>query len=302
MNTTKKRVPRERQLFTGESLHIITDPGVHPREEWLEQVKTVKSRSQIKKAIEQQKILNARNSGRILLERKLREKGLKQDTAKWIKSNPVRNALKLEKLSEKKFLQEIGLQKRPLNQFLKKYKLLNYKNTVSLKGMVNREFWGNIFSTDKNIFMIDDIHNPLIKMSKCCFPIPGDKIFGFIHDDKEIEIHLSECKKFSRSKKNHQTDKIPIDVAWKISKKIKRIHIINIQVVDGTGILFQITKIIKEAGVAIINSETSIKKNKEANIRIKLDYMNWPVFHKIVEKLRPLKFVKKIWEESNQKI
>ena len=97
-------------------------------------------------------------------------------------------------------------------------------------------------------------------------------------------------------------NKIPIEVAWKISKNIKRIHVINIQVVDGTGILFQITKIIKDAGVAIINSETSVKKNKEANIRIKLDSMNWPVFHKIVEKLRTLKFVKKIWEETHQKI
>ena len=59
----KKRVPRERQLFTGEALHIITDSGIHPQEDWLNQVKTAKSRSQIKRAIEQQKILNARNSG-----------------------------------------------------------------------------------------------------------------------------------------------------------------------------------------------------------------------------------------------
>ena len=66
--------------------------------------------------------------------------------------------------------------------------------------------------------------------------------------------------------------------------------------------MFQITKIIKEAGVAIINSETSVKKNNEANIRITLDSMNWPVFHKIIEKLRTLKFVNKIWEEPIQKI
>ena len=86
-------------------------------------------------------------------------------------------------------------------------------------------------------------------------------------------------------------------MAWKISKNIKCTHTINIHVNDGTGILFQITKIIKEAGVAIVNSETSSRKNKEANIRIKLDKMNWQVFHKIIEKLRPLKFVKRIWEE-----
>ena len=104
--------------------------------------------------------------------------------------------------------------------------------------------------------------------------------------------------KITLKNKRPLVDKIPIDVAWKISKKITRSHILHLQVIDGTGILFQITKIIKDAGVAIINSETSSKKNKEAEIRIKLESVSWPVFHKIVEKLRPQKFVKKIWEET----
>ena len=302
LNTSKKRVPRERQLFTGEALQIITDSGVYPREEWLSQVKTAKSRSQIKRAIEQQKILNAINSGRILLDRKLREKGVNLVTEEWIKSKSVKEALKKEKLSSRKFLQEIGLQKRPLQQFLKKYKLLNFERTGRLKEMINSEFWGNIFRSEKNIFMIDDVQNPLIKISSCCFPIPGDKITGFILDDKEIEIHLSDCSKLFSEKNKKQSNKIPIEAAWKISKKVKRSHIIHIQVLDGTGILFQITKIIKEAGVAIINSETSVQKNKEADIRIKLDSVNWTVFYKIIEKLRPLKFVKKIWEEPLQKV
>ena len=72
--------------------------------------------------------------------------------------------------------------------------------------------------------------------------------------------------------------------------------------IDEKGILFKITKIIKDASVAIINSETAAKKNKEADIRIKLESISWPVFHKIVVKLRPLKFVKKIWEEFTDSI
>ena len=91
VGTTKKRVPRERQLFAGEALQILTDRGVQPREEWLEQVKTTKSRAQIKRALEQQKITSARNSGRTLLERKLRDYGDEQGTEKWIKSKAVKD-------------------------------------------------------------------------------------------------------------------------------------------------------------------------------------------------------------------
>jgi RelA/SpoT family (p)ppGpp synthetase len=298
VGTTKKRVPRERQLFAGEALHILTDRGVQPREEWLEQVKTAKSRAQIKRALEQQKIISARNSGRTLLERKLRDYGDEQGTEKWIKSKAVKEALKAEKISANKFFQEIGLQKRPLKMFLRKYKLLQYQYTGRIKEMIGSEFWGNIFGGDKNIFLIEDIQNPLIRLASCCFPIPGDKITGFICNDHEIEIHVTNCSKLTRKNKRLQQNKIPIDVAWKISKKITRSHIIHFQVIDGTGILFKITKIIKDAGVAIINSETAARKNKEADIRIKLESVSWPVFHKIVEKLRPLKFVKEIWEES----
>ena len=297
VGTTKKRVPRERQLFAGETLLILTDPGVQPREEWLEQVNTSKSRSQIKHALEQQKVISARNYGRTLLERELRKFGVEKGADNWIKSKGIKEALKIEKLSANKFFQEIGLQKRPLKMFLRKYNLLEYQQTGRLKEMLGTEFWENIFGGNKNVFLIEDVKNPLIRLASCCFPIPGDKIRGFICNDQEIEIHVTNCSKLTRKNKRLQQNKIPIDVAWKISKKITRSHIIHFQVIDGKGILFKITKIIKDAGVAIINSETSAKKNKEADIRIKLESISWPVFHKIVVKLRPLKFVKKIWEE-----
>ena len=198
---SKKRVPRERQLFTGEALQIITDPGVHPKESWLDQVKTAKSRSQIKRALELQKVVSARNSGRVLLERKLREKGEQQGVEKWLNTKPVKNALKEEKLTANKFLQEIGLQKRPLQKFLRKHKLLDFKQSGRLKGMINHELWEKLFGGEKNIFLIEDIQNPLIRMANCCSPIPGDKIRGFIHEDKEIEIHHSNCVNSSSKKK-----------------------------------------------------------------------------------------------------
>ena len=297
VGTTKKRVPRERQLFAGEALLILTDPGVQPREEWLEQVNTSKSRSQIKHALEQQKVISARNYGRTLLERELRKFGVEEGADNWIKSKGIKEALKIEKLSANKFFQEIGLQKRPLKMFLRKYNLLEFQQTGRLKEMLGTEFWENIFGGNKNIFLIEDVKNPLIRLASCCFPIPGDKIRGFICNDQEIEIHVTNCSKLTRKNKSLQQNKIPIDVAWKISKKITRSHIIHFQVIDGKGILFKITKIIKDAGVTIINSDTAAKKNKEADIRIKLESISWPVFHKIVVKLRPLKFVKKIWEE-----
>ena len=164
--------------------------------------------------------------------------------------------------------------------------------------MINHELWEKLFGSEKNIFLIEDIQNPLIKISNCCFPIPGDKIRGFIFEDKEIEIHHINCVNSSNKKNKITIEKMPVEVAWSISDKLTQHHILHLQVIDGAGILFQITKIIKEAGVTIIKSETASRQNNDADIRIETESITWPVFHKIVEKLRPLKFVKKIWEET----
>jgi GTP pyrophosphokinase len=164
--------------------------------------------------------------------------------------------------------------------------------------MINHELWEKLFGGEKNIFLIEDIQNPLIRIANCCFPVPGDKIIGFIHEDKEIEIHHSNCINSSSKNNKIPVGKIPVEVAWSISEKLSQQHILHLQVIDGAGILFQITKIIKDAGVTIINSETASRQNNDADIRIETESITWPVFHKIVEKLRPLKFVKKIWEEA----
>ena len=71
---------------------------------------------------------------------------------KWLNTKPVKEALKKEKLSANKFLQEIGLQKRPLQKFLRKHKLLDFKQRGRLKGMINHELWEKIFGGEKKYF------------------------------------------------------------------------------------------------------------------------------------------------------
>ena len=125
-----KKECQEKDSCSQEKPCKITDPGIHPKESWLEQVKTTKSRSQIKRALEQQKIASARNSGRLLLEKK-RDKGEQKGVEKWLNTKPVKEALKEEKLSANKFLQEIGLQKRPLKNFFANINYLILKKVVA---------------------------------------------------------------------------------------------------------------------------------------------------------------------------
>ncbi|GIT03117.1 MAG: hypothetical protein CM1200mP28_03760 [Deltaproteobacteria bacterium] len=53
--------------------------------------------------------------------------------------------------------------------------------------MINHELWEKLFGGEKNIFLIEDIQNPLIRIANCCFPIPGDKIRGLFMKTRKFK-------------------------------------------------------------------------------------------------------------------
>ncbi|SVD39513.1 uncharacterized protein METZ01_LOCUS392367, partial [marine metagenome] len=107
---TNIRVPRERKLFHGECVKILTDQGIRPAREWMKQTVTAKSQVQIRRAMNQQTSSRARWLGREILVHELEEFG--EHLEEWISKAEVIAALEKENLSEKDFLQEIGLRKR----------------------------------------------------------------------------------------------------------------------------------------------------------------------------------------------
>jgi (p)ppGpp synthase/HD superfamily hydrolase len=112
---------------------------------------------------------------------------------------------------------------------------------------------------------------------------------GFSTDAMEVEIHRAKCLRMAEFQKHH-----PVLVQWRLPKDEKRRHLFEIGVADGSGILFRITKIIKDAGVAIEDSVSSVAGAGQAIVRIRVEPVTWSQYSRICHGLRGLKFVKSL--------
>ena len=137
---------------------------------------------------------------------------------------------------------------------------------------------------------MENENDSIVHLSACCHPIPGDRALGIPNDQKEMEIHRDNCTKIVARK-----GLPPVQINWALPESRLNSYKLNLLTIDDRGILFQITKVIKDAGVAILDSRSFQKNAQEAVIELSLEPISWRTFYKIVERLRPMKFVKQVW-------
>ena len=125
-----------------------------------------------------------------------------------------------------------------------------------------------------------------VRFSKCCSPVPGDEIIGFITRGRGISIHRTDCVNvlcMSEEDRNRI-----IDAEWQQDAVADNTYLteINIYADDRSGILFDITKILSEANISVnsINSRTS--KQGKATITISFSIKSVDQLNAIIAKIR----------------
>ena len=137
-----------------------------------------------------------------------------------------------------------------------------------------------------NGIVVKGIHDVAVRFSKCCSPVPGDEIIGFITRGRGISIHRTDCVNvlcMSEEDRNRI-----IDAEWQQDAVAENTYLteINIYADDRSGILFDITKILSEANISVnsINSRTS--KQGKATITISFSIKSVDQLNTIIAKIR----------------
>lgn len=279
-----KRVPRERQLINGERVQIITGSSIKPMRTWLPHVMTGKARAEIQRSIRQQNAARVKQVREDAFRSQLRSIGEEPD--KFITSTEFVTALQEDKLTWEDFLESYGTNKRRISKFLTQHALIT-PNRLERTSWPKRIF-NPFFDNSSPGITIEDINDPLIRFAECCSPLPNDKALGVLTEQQEMEIHRANCEKIKNS------DEQTITVEWKlIGEALLKEYSINLITVNMPGVLFQVTKIIKNMGVGIKDSQSG-KVGDDAQININLEPITLQAYHKLLAKIRPLKIVKKI--------
>ncbi len=186
----EKIVPIKHKLQNGDTVEIITSKNQHPRSEWLNIVVSPRTKARIKKAINETLFKQA-EIGKEILERKIAQ--LKFDFEDDIVLK-LTTHFKYKRVLD--FYQDIADEKidiQSIKEYLIKSKTEDDSKTSQITPSSVAEYVQQKPSETDFLVIDKNLKNIDYKLAKCCRPIPGDAIFGFVTVDRGIQIHRSNC-------------------------------------------------------------------------------------------------------------
>ncbi len=287
-----KLVPISHKLRSGDQIEIITSNKQKPSEDWLNSVVTAKAKNSIKDALREEKKIIA-EEGKYTLQRKLEGIGAVYNP---FNIDQVMNYYKLN--SQLDLLYRIATKNIDLKE-LKLFQVLGDRIEAPKPVVVVSE-QNQDHSTQKQIpkkdseLIIFGESSDQIKYSlaKCCNPIPGDDVFGFVSTGKGLIIHRTTCPNATQLLANygHRV----VKTKWAKNKEISFLTGLSIIGLDDVGIVNKITNII--SGELKINIAALTIESKEGLFEgtIKVYVHDKEELEDLVEKIKSLNGIQQV--------
>jgi GTP pyrophosphokinase len=232
-------VPLSYQLNNGDQLEIITSKKQKPHDEWMRFAHSARAKQKIKSALNEEKKVIAQD-GRELLERKMRQFNLKATTENFTFLEKYFRLPNLTELFFRVAKGKIDLVKlRDLEQV---NGVLTSSPKTKKREKIERDEYSKINKKEDVIIIGEDFNNMHYQMARCCNPIPGDEIFGFISINEGIKVHRNNCPNAEHllSKMDYRC----IKARWKSQELVERLAAIKINGIDSIGLVNRLTEII----------------------------------------------------------
>jgi GTP pyrophosphokinase len=289
-----KLVPLNYKLQSGDQVSIITSENAKPTSNWLDYATTARAISKIKSSLKEDKKIIAED-GKEILRRKLKQMKIILDERS---VNELVNYFNLQTSLD--LFYRIGIGSID-NGMLKKYAasrsnvLVSFiKNKISRKKSINPELINNEEITSKYDMLVFGKEQEKLnyKLSICCNPIPGDKVFGFLSIKDGIKVHKKTCPN-ALSLQSNYAYRI-IDAKWIDSTQQVFRAVIKLTGIDEKGLVNDITKLI--SGNMNVNIK-SIKFDTDSgtfNGEIAVEVNNNNFVTKLMNRLQKINGIEKV--------
>jgi GTP diphosphokinase / guanosine-3',5'-bis(diphosphate) 3'-diphosphatase len=265
-------VPLSTQLENGQSVEIITSPSTHPNPAWLNFVITAKARSNIRHYLKQLRNEEAVILGRRLLNKHLQAFSTQLSDISHQRIQEILEELELESLDH--LLDDIGLGNRSV--FLIAQKLLHDDMSED---------------HEQQPLLIAGTEGMVVSFARCCHPIPGDPITGFVSAGRGIIIHQQDCNAILSLREQQEKW---LDVGW--SPDVNREFPVDIIVHarNQRGVLATIAVAVSEADSNIDNVMVDERDSEYSDLRLTIEVMNRQHLARVIRRLRRIDVVERI--------
>ncbi len=251
-------VPLRYQLRNGDTAEIITSPTHGPSRDWLKFVVTQRAKNRIKQWVKSEERKQSIELGLKLLEVEIRRHHLKPAILKTEEMRSLAKEFSMQSFDD--LLVSVGYGKVSPHQVINRF--LPEKTPEET---VHRELRPQKEQKGIRIKGIDHI---LYHTAKCCFPVPGDALVGFVTRGRGVTIHRKDCPNLETLAID---DARLVDVDWKPANETTTTARLVVETVDRPGIIADLSALISSVNVNISYVEANTTQDKKAYINFNLD-------------------------------
>ena len=274
-------------LKTGDIVEIVTSKNHHPSKDWLNFVKTVKARSKIRHWIKVQEKERSLTLGREMCEKAFRKERLNFNTL--VKSEKMLQIV--EQFGFKAvddLIANVGYGKITPLQVLRKFAPKGEEAEVD-ESIFNKLMGRVRKKKPKTGVLVKGVDDILIKFGKCCQPVPGDPIVGYITRGFGVTVHRTNCINALRMNPERQ-----IEVSW--NQQVTESYPVKIRIIsqDRMGLLADLVGNITKLGSNILNAKTETRENKMVDSFFTIGVEDTTHLEKIIAAVKKVKHVQEV--------
>ena len=269
--------PLGSRLYNGQTIEIICSAASRPHPSWLDFVTTAKARTNIRHFLKSLQKAEAVSLGQRLLQ---------QSVGQITGGDP-----NIPKARLKKVLDQYNLP--DAEELLAEIGLGNRNSSLVAKAMFDIEDDATAFDDSGKPLAIKGTEGMVVSFAKCCRPVPGDAITGFMSSGKGIVIHQRSCPNITeRSKEDRQ-----LSVQWSEHVEGEYLAYMRVQVANQRGVLATLAATIANMSSNIEHVNLTEKDGRISTIDFVITVKDRVHLARIMKKLRSLPVVNRIWRK-----
>ena len=300
-----KIVPLDYKLKTGEIVEIITSKTAQgPKMDWLNIAKSNQAKSKIRQWFKKIKKVENIDKGKELLEKELKKQGVTfNDIAKGDAYEKMQRRYNIHSMED--LYSRIGVGMMCASNIVSRLKeeSLDDKEKHS-KELVEKNIEEQIHknekkqSNDNNYGVtVKGLSNIMVRFAKCCNPVPGDEVLGYITKGRGVSIHRKDCNNIKSLIKNEK-DKI-VEASFGKEKGAGYLAEVQINAEDRMGIISDVMQVITEKNLPLMALNANSSKGNVAVINLKIKINSIEQLKEFMKNIRKIKGVHDVYRMNN---
>lgn len=295
-----KMVPLDTPLETGDIVEVITSKqSFGPSRDWLSIAQSSQAKHKIKQFFKKQAREDNVNKGREMIEKEIIEQGFDRDEV-LTPENFKRACEKFNYQSADDLIAAVGFNGMTALQVVNRLaeKIRKERDSQEALEKITKEMEKpeDTKPTETGV-VVRGLENLLIRLSRCCRPVPGDDIVGFITKGRGVSVHRADCPNVQAATEKERL----IDVEWSYAEHDNKLYAVDIEVTgfDRPALITDVMQVVNEAKTQISAVNGRADRDKIATVHLTLQINNIQHLYKVVDRIKQIPDIYSVQRVNN---